>query len=66
MLLCPPPPAPGAAATWQGRMVAVKVIEYVQEPGQKGPLEGLLSEQVHHPNVVSGATHPELQCAHTP
>jgi hypothetical protein len=55
-------------------MVAVKVIEYVQEPGQKGPLEGLLSEQVHHPNVVSEPhtlnfsvhTHHELQCAHTP
>jgi hypothetical protein len=37
-------------------MVAVKVIEYVQESGQKGPLEGLLSEQVHHPNVVSDTT----------
>lgn len=41
------------AATWQGRMVAVKIIEYTQEPGQRGPLEGLLSEQVQHPNVVS-------------
>jgi len=30
-------------------MVAVKIIEYTQEPGQKDPLEGLLSEQVHHP-----------------
>jgi hypothetical protein len=36
-------------------MVAVKIIEYTQEPGQKDLLEGLLSEQVHHPNVVSGA-----------
>ena len=41
-------------ATWQGQLVAVKIIEYMQEAGQKGPLEGLLSEQVHHPNVVSG------------
>jgi hypothetical protein len=34
-------------------MVAVKIIEYMQEQGQRGPLEGLLSEQVQHPNVVS-------------
>jgi hypothetical protein len=33
--------------------VAVKIVEYTQEPGQRGPLEGLLSEQVQHPNVVS-------------
>lgn len=33
-------------------MVAVKIVEYTQEQGQRGPLEGLLSEQVQHPNVV--------------
>lgn len=44
-------------ATWQSRMVAVKIIEYTQEPGQKDPLEGLLSEQVHHPNVVTTYKH---------
>lgn len=44
------------AATWQGRMVAVKIVEYTQEQGQRGPLEGLLSEQVQHPNVVSAGT----------
>jgi hypothetical protein len=37
-------------------MVAVKIIEYMQEQGQRGPLEGLLSEQVQHPNVVSSSS----------
>lgn len=35
-------------------MVAVKIVEYIQEPGKKDPLEGLLSEQVHHPVSSSG------------
>lgn len=48
------------AATWQGRMVAVKIIEYMQEPGQKDPLEGLLSEQVQHPNVVGAANDQQV------
>eukprot|EP00878_Enallax_costatus_P013232 GHUV01013833.1.p1 GENE.GHUV01013833.1~~GHUV01013833.1.p1 ORF type:complete len:316 (+),score=72.02 GHUV01013833.1:1980-2927(+) len=40
--------------TWNGKLVAVKVIEYSQEQMDDGCLlEGILSEQVQHPNVVS-------------
>lgn len=39
---------------WNGKLVAVKVIEYSQDQMDDGCLlEGILSEQVQHPNVVS-------------
>lgn len=39
---------------WNGKLVAVKVIEYSQDQMDEGCLlEGILSEQVQHPNVVS-------------
>lgn len=39
---------------WNGKMVAVKVLEYSQQQHEDGCLlEGLLSEQVQHPHVVS-------------
>ncbi len=45
-------------ATWKGIEVAVKVLEYEQSaPGSKqgAELEGLLAEQLCHPNVVRWA-----------
>jgi hypothetical protein len=42
------------AGMWNGKMVAVKVLEYLQQQNEDGCLlEGLLSEQVQHPHVVS-------------
>eukprot|EP00879_Flechtneria_rotunda_P009419 GHRR01009861.1.p1 GENE.GHRR01009861.1~~GHRR01009861.1.p1 ORF type:complete len:626 (+),score=158.82 GHRR01009861.1:171-2048(+) len=44
--------------TWNGKMVAVKVIEYTQQQNEGGGLlEGLLSEQVQHPHVVRTFKH---------
>eukprot|EP00878_Enallax_costatus_P010057 GHUV01010498.1.p1 GENE.GHUV01010498.1~~GHUV01010498.1.p1 ORF type:complete len:719 (+),score=216.73 GHUV01010498.1:179-2335(+) len=44
--------------TWNGKLVAVKVIEYSQEQMDDGCLlEGILSEQVQHPNVVRTFKH---------
>lgn len=42
------------AGIWNGAQVAVKIIEYVETAGQETKmLEGLLQEDVSHPNVVS-------------
>lgn len=38
-------------------MVAVKVIEHVQEDNHDGCLEGLLSEQLVHPHIVQTYKH---------
>jgi hypothetical protein len=43
---------------WNGKMVAVKVLEYAQQQNEDGCLlEGLLSEQVQHPHVVRAEQH---------
>ncbi|WIA08911.1 hypothetical protein OEZ85_008329 [Tetradesmus obliquus] len=43
---------------WNGKMVAVKVLEYSQQQNEDGCLlEGLLSEQVQHPHVVRTYKH---------
>jgi hypothetical protein len=48
--------------TWNGKMVAVKVLEYSQQQNDDGCLlEGLLSEQVQHPHVVSAEAGSALQ-----
>jgi hypothetical protein len=49
---------------WNGKMVAVKVLEYSQQQNDDGCLlEGLLSEQVQHPHVVSASSHSSLHTA---
>jgi len=46
-------------------VVAVKVIEYLEDKSVSGSLlEGLLSEKVQHPNVV-GRTLPPLPILNT-
>jgi hypothetical protein len=48
---------------WNGKMVAVKVLEYSQQQNEDGCLlEGLLSEQVQHPHVVRPGQHSSV-CA---
>jgi hypothetical protein len=50
---------------WNGKMVAVKVLEYSQQQNEDGCLlEGLLSEQVQHPHVVRPGQHSSV-CAAT-